>query len=103
MATAISRMESRPGSYVVEQSHEPKIHVQLLMAVEQREPRIVRRKIYFDFLISAQHHDILHHASGRLAGELGEFEAVPVKMDGMNIVAGIAHTKTVAPALLQVK
>src|SRR6267142_688897 len=32
------------------------------MAVEQREARIVRRKVHFDFLISADHYDILHHA-----------------------------------------
>ena len=103
MAPSTGRMESQPGSYVVQQGHEAKIHVQLLVAVEQSESRIVCRKIHFDILISAHHHDILHHASGQLAGEFGEFETVTVKMDGMNVVAGVAHTKTVAPALFQVE
>ena len=31
-------------------------------------------------------------------GELGQFETVTVKMDGMNIVAGIAHADAIALA-----
>src|SRR6476661_725665 len=37
---------------VVEQSHEAKIHVQLLMAMEQREAGVVRREINHDALIT---------------------------------------------------
>jgi len=96
-------MYSQPCSHVIEQGHEAKVHVQLLMAVEQRKSGIIRRKIHFDFLISAHHDDILHHTSGRLAGEFGEFKTVTMEMDGMDVVAGIAHADTVASALLQVK
>jgi len=71
------------------------------MAVEQGKSGIVRRKIHFGFLISTPHHDILHRTSGRLAGEFGEFKTVTVQMDGMDVVAGIAHADTVASALLQ--
>ena len=32
-----------------------------------------------------------------------EFKAMPMKMDGVDIIAGIAHTNSVALALFQVK
>jgi hypothetical protein len=88
---------------VIEKGHEAKVHMELLMAMEQGEPGIVRRKVHFGFLIPSDHYDVLHHTSGRLAREFGQFKTVTVKMDGMNIVAGIAHAKAVAFALLQVK
>jgi hypothetical protein len=60
------------------------------MAVKQSQAAIVGDKIHLHFLVSAHHHNILHHASGRLAGELGQFETVTVMMDGMNVIPGIA-------------
>jgi hypothetical protein len=42
----------------------------LLMAVEQREAGIVSRKVHFDFLISADHDDVLQHTRGRYPCEL---------------------------------
>ncbi len=36
-----------------------------------------------------------------LAGEVGEFEAVAMKVDGVDVVAGVAHAEAVALALLE--
>jgi hypothetical protein len=38
---------------VIEESHETEIHVELLVAVEEREAWIVGDKVYFGFLIAA--------------------------------------------------
>jgi hypothetical protein len=89
------------GSDVVEQRHEAEVHVELLVTMEQREAGIVGDKVDFDFLVASHHDHILHHAGTRFPGKLGEFETVPVKMDGMYIVAGIAHTNAVALSLPQ--
>ena len=68
------------------------------MAVKQREAGIVRDKIHFNFLIPADHDHIFHHARSANSGKLGQFEAVAMKVNRMNIVAGIAHAQAVALA-----
>src|SRR5207245_10608051 len=69
------------------------------MAVEQGQTGIVSCKVHFDFLISADHDDILHHTCRRYPRELSEFETVPVKMDRMDVVARIVHPQAVTLAL----
>ena len=76
--------------------------MQLLVAVKERKAGIIRDKVDIDMLVTADHNDILHHARGRLSRNAGDFKTVPVKMDGMNIVAGIAHADAIALALMQV-
>src|SRR6266446_5968895 len=71
------------------------------MTVKQGQARIVSPEVYFDFLIPADHDDILHHTCAPYPRELGEFETVPVKMDRMNVVAGIVHPQAVPLALLE--
>jgi hypothetical protein len=65
-------------SHVIEQRHEPEIHVQLLVAMKQRQSGIVRREVDLNFLIAAHHDDILHHARQGFPRNFGDFEAVPV-------------------------
>ena len=81
---------------IVEERHESEIHVQLLMTVEERQTRIVGNKVKFEFLESAQHHHVLDHARGRLAADAGQFEAVPVQMQRVNVITGIAEFQPVA-------
>src|SRR6516225_7542442 len=88
---------------VVEQRHKAEVHVQLLMAVEESEAGVVGYEGDFDLLIATQHDDIFEDSGGRLTCELVQFEAVAVKVDGMNVVASIAHANAIALALLQVK
>ncbi len=91
-----------PRLYVVEQSHESEVHVQLLVTVKERKARIGGDKVDFNLLVTSDHDYILHHARGGPSGNAGDFKTMPVKMDGMNIVAGIAHADAIALALMQV-
>src|ERR1700736_1738186 len=86
---------------VVEQCHKAKIHMQLLMAMKQRESRIVCGEVDFHFLVAAYHDHVLHDAGQRFSRNLGEFEAVPVQMDWMDVVAGIPHPQAVALTLAE--
>ena len=50
------------GSDVIEQGHEPEIHMKLLVAMEQRQARIVSDEIDFRFLIAPQHDDVFENS-----------------------------------------
>jgi hypothetical protein len=65
-------------------AHETIVHVQLLVAVKQRQAGIIGNKIDFHFLVASQHDHVLDHASGRLAGGLGQFEAVTMQVNRMD-------------------
>src|SRR5207249_8157268 len=52
---AAQSFHRKQSLHIVEQAHESEIHVQLLMTMKQCQPRIVRHKIHFHFLISANH------------------------------------------------
>src|SRR5579872_4318614 len=86
------------GLHVIEQGHEAEIHVQLLMTVEQGFARIVGHEIDFYLLIAAEHDDILDDTRRRLAREAGQLETVAVQMNGMYVVAGVAHLQPIASA-----
>ena len=88
---------------VVEQGHEAEVHVQLLVAVEEGEAGVVGDEVDLDLLVAADHHNVLHDAGGRLAGDRCELEAVAMQVNGVDIVAGVAHAQAVALALLQVE
>ena len=88
---------------VIEQRHEAKIHVQLLVAVEKCETRVIRNKIDVYLLKTAQHHNVLNDSSGICSGEIGQLKAMTMKVYGMNIVTGVAQLQAVAFTLLQVK
>lgn len=86
--------------YAVKQRHKPKIHVQLLMTMEQRHSRIVRHEIEGDLLIPAQHDNVLHHPCSGLAHDVGKLKDVPVQVDGMKIFALIMHSHAVTPTFM---
>src|ERR1700733_3027112 len=92
-----------PRSNVVKERHESEIHMELLVAMKQRHAGIVGDKIHFRLLIAAQHHYIFHYAGRRFSRQLHKLETVPVQMDGMDVVAGVAHLDPIALALLQMK
>ena len=73
------------------------------LALKQGESGIIRHEIDGGFLVSAEHDDVFHDPCRFLAGDIGQLEAVPVQVDGMDIVAGIAHMNAVALTLSQVK
>jgi hypothetical protein len=49
----IFRLCERRGLEVVEQGHEAEVHVELLVAVEEREARIVGDEVHLRFLVAA--------------------------------------------------
>ena len=58
-------------SAVVKQSHKSKIHMKLLVAVEQSEAGIVGNEINFRFLVTSEHNHVFENASGGRATETG--------------------------------
>jgi hypothetical protein len=70
--------------------------MQLLLTVEQREPGIVGDEVKFHLLEPAQHHHVLDHPGGRFAGDTRQFEAVPVQIQRVDIVARIAKLQPIA-------
>lgn len=42
-------------SAVIEESHKPEIHMELLVAVEEGQTRVVGNEIHFRFLVAAEH------------------------------------------------
>lgn len=73
------------------------------MTMKEGHARIVGDEVDFHVLIATEHDNVFENSGAGFAENPGEFEAVPVKMDGMNIVAGIAHVQAVALAFFQVK
>ena len=65
-------------SRIVEKCHEAEIHMQLLMTMEERQPRVVRNEIKIELLKTSQHYHILDDACGWPAADTCQFEAVPV-------------------------
>ena len=86
-----------PTSGVAQERHEPKVHVQLLVTVEKRQPWIVGDKIERRFLESAEHENVLDHPGGGLPADLRQLEAVPMKMQRMDVIAGVAELEAVRP------
>src|SRR6516165_8781293 len=87
-------------SCVIEERHEPEIHMQLLMTVKERQPRIVGHEIKLQLLKPAQHHHVLDHPGGRFAGDARQLEAVAVQVQRVDVVARIAEFQAVAASLM---
>src|ERR1700761_9679544 len=74
-AQALERGVVRPELDVIEQCHEAEVHVQLLVAMEQGQTGIVRHKVNFHLLVTAEHDDILHDPGCGFSSYPGQFEA----------------------------
>ena len=88
-------------SNVAKKGHEAEVHVQLLMAMEKGQTRIVRDERYLRFLIAAQHQDILDDSCGWETSDAVQLKTVPVKMNRMDVVAGIAHANSITLAFCE--
>src|SRR5215467_4748980 len=88
---------------VIEESHETKIHVQLLVAVEERQTRIVSHEFDFRFLVAAEHDHVLENSGGWFPCQTFQFETMAMQMHGMNVVARVTHVQAVAFPLFQMK
>jgi hypothetical protein len=63
---------------IFEQCHESEVHVQLLVTMEECQPRVIGNEIECELLESCQHHHILDDARGRPTVDLGQLETVPM-------------------------
>src|ERR1700678_1932095 len=68
---------------VVEQRHESEVHVQLLMAVKEREARIVCDEVDVGLLVPVEHENVLHQSCHRLSRVVCDLESMAVQMNGM--------------------
>ena len=75
--------------------------MQLLVAVEERQTRVVGDEIELDLLKSAEYHDVLNNPGGHFTANTHQLEAVAVQMQRMHIVARIAKFEPIALALVQ--
>jgi hypothetical protein len=94
---------NRTSSEIVEQNHEAKIHVKLLVAVKQSQARIVGDEIDFRLLIASQHHHVFENSRGGLSAQARQFEAVPVQMDRVNVITSVSQAQSIPLALFQVE
>ena len=89
--------------HVIEQRHEPEVHVQLLVTVEESKTGMIGNEVNLQLLVAPQHDDILHDARGFRSCEISELKAVAMEMNRMNVVTGVAHPKAIAFTLLQME
>lgn len=66
------------------------------MAVEQGHAGIVGCEINIHFLEATEHGDVFDDAGGGFAADMGQLEAMPVEVHGMDVVGGVAHVETVS-------
>ena len=59
------------------------------MTVKERVAGIVGDDVELQLLESTQHHDVLDDAGGRFARYAPQFEAVPVQVQRMDVVARV--------------
>src|SRR5579862_2801957 len=93
----------RPSLNVVEEGHEAEIHVELLVAMEEREAGIIGDEINGGFLVAIEHEDVFANTSRRLASDGGDFECVAMQVNRVDIVTRIAHADAIALPFLQMK
>lgn len=97
-ATPLGSAKSSGG---LEEPHEPEVHVQLHVAVEEGQTRLVGDEIHVHRLVAAQHRDVLMDAGGGSSVEPRQLERVAVEVHGMDVVTCIAHAQPIAVAALQ--
>jgi hypothetical protein len=83
----------------VKQQFESAIHVELLMAVEERETFQGGRYIDLVLYEALHKHCVLYDAGRGLAIHARQFEAVAVEVDGMGVVGLVIEHQAVAPPL----
>ena len=77
--------------------------MQLLVAVKERQSRVVRNEIDFRFLVTSQHQHVFQDSGGGFSCNAGQLKTMPVKMDRVDVITGVAHMNAIALAFLKVK
>jgi hypothetical protein len=75
------------------------IHVKLLMAVEEGQPRIIRDEIYFDSTVRFEADHVLKDTRNGFSCNTHDFKTVAMGMRWMRFATGIEESQTVPFAL----
>src|SRR5271156_6529774 len=85
-------------SRILKQCHKPKIHMKLLVAVKEGRSGVVCDEIDFGLLEPPQHHDVLEDAARGLAAHSHQFETMSMKVQRMDVIAGVSKFEPITPA-----
>src|SRR5690348_4919609 len=83
-----------PGPFlasVIQQLHESEVHVQLHMAMEQSQARVICHEVYGGGCAAIHTDDVLHDSAHLFAAGAGYFEGVTVEMQRVDIAAVIVE------------
>jgi hypothetical protein len=72
------------------------VHVQLLVAMQERQSWLRRRQVDLDLLPGGNDDDVLSNAGTRCAGNANNVECVPMKMDWMRMRTLIVEHPAIA-------
>src|SRR5215469_8268827 len=88
---------SGPVICVLDQRHEPEIHVQLHVAMKQCGTGIIRHKLHLPLLPRWDAYYVLPYASGGPAAYFDQLERVPVQVYRMSIIGVVVEYETILP------
>ena len=70
----------------------------LHMAVKQAWTGLISNEIYRHFLKATDHHHIFSHTGSWSSRDAGNLKGMAVQVNGMGVICGVAHMKSVSPA-----
>jgi hypothetical protein len=82
-------------SDAAQQEHESVVHVDLLVAVEQRQSRLVGGEVEVEALVAAEHDHVLEQAMDGSAGDVGDVEGLAAQVEGVDVVSGVVEAQPV--------
>src|SRR5208283_3135028 len=88
------------GLNVFKESHEAEIHVEILMAVKQGEPGIVRDKIDINSTEAFHQNRVLKDAGCVFSVDLCDLEIMPMQVERMHVVALVDKSESIAATLM---
>jgi len=71
--------------------------------MEEGKPGIVGDELDFSLLVATEHKNVLPDARSGSSCDVGQFKAMAMQMDGMNIVAGVVPADAVTPAFFEME
>jgi hypothetical protein len=67
------------------------------------QARIIGNEVALELLEAAKHDDVFHHTGGWPAADPRQLEAVPVQVQRVDFVAGVAKLQPLATPFLQLR
>src|SRR5258708_12590223 len=73
------------------------------MTMEEGQAGVIGNEIDFSLAITGEHQYVLEHACDWLASKMCNFKAVPMQMDGVNVITVIPHANPASHAFFDMK